>query len=119
MRLRNSGWPNHMGTARFNAPFRADFTGKARDLTRGWNWSGKTQLHNFDLRAWGGGGALGQISGTLAGPLTAGGIRWLDPESGVDVRVARVSVDVALRPLPAGRVAELHQGQLVQPGPDL
>jgi translocation and assembly module TamB len=73
-------------TARFNAPFRADFTGRAQDLTRGWKWSGKTQVHDFDLRAWGGGGALGQVSGTLEvrgdakgfsaeGPLTPAGLR--------------------------------------------
>jgi translocation and assembly module TamB len=47
---------------------------------------------------------LAQISGALAGPLTAGGIRWNDPESGVDVRVARVTVDVALKELLAKRV---------------
>jgi translocation and assembly module TamB len=73
-------------TARFNAPFRADFTGRAQDLTRGWKWSGKTQVHDFDLRAWGGGGALGQVSGTLdvrgdakgftaKGPLTPAGLQ--------------------------------------------
>ncbi|MEJ0038778.1 MAG: translocation/assembly module TamB domain-containing protein [Gammaproteobacteria bacterium] len=48
--------------------------------------------------------ALAQITGTLAGPLTVGGIRWVDPESGVDVRVARVTLDVALRELTAKRV---------------
>jgi translocation and assembly module TamB len=48
--------------------------------------------------------ALAQVTGTLAGPLTVGGIRWADPEAGVDVRVARVTVDVALRELAAKRV---------------
>jgi translocation and assembly module TamB len=48
--------------------------------------------------------ALAQVSGTLAGPLTVGGIRWVDPESGVDVRVARVTTDVALRELMSRRV---------------
>ena len=73
-------------SARFTAPFRADFAGRAQDLTRGWKWSGKTQVHDFDLRAWGGGGALGQISGVLevrgnasgfsaTGPLTPAGLR--------------------------------------------
>ncbi|MEJ1960466.1 MAG: translocation/assembly module TamB domain-containing protein [Gammaproteobacteria bacterium] len=46
---------------------------------------------------------LGQISGALAGPLTVNGIRWADPESGVDVRVARVTVDVALPELLSSR----------------
>jgi translocation and assembly module TamB len=73
-------------TARFTSPFRAEFTGKAQDLTRGWKWSGKTEVHDFDLRAWGGGGALGQVSGTLEmrgnsggftakGPLTPAGLQ--------------------------------------------
>lgn len=47
---------------------------------------------------------LEQVTGALAGPLTVGGIRWVDPESGVDVRVARVTVDVALRELLSRRV---------------
>ena len=47
---------------------------------------------------------LAQITGALAGPLTVGGIRWVDPESGVDVRVARVTVDVALKELMSKRV---------------
>ena len=48
--------------------------------------------------------ALAQIDGTLVGPLTVNGIRWVDPEAGVDVRVARVTVDVALRELFSTRV---------------
>ena len=47
--------------------------------------------------------ALGQITGSVSGPLTVSGIRWVDAESGVDVRVARVTVDVALRELMAKR----------------
>lgn len=71
--------------ANFTAPFRADFRGQARDLTSQWNWSGDAQVHDFDLRAWGAGGALGRITGTLAvqgdsrgfgghGPLTPAGL---------------------------------------------
>ncbi len=71
--------------ARFTTPFRADFRGQARDLTTRWNWSGDAQVHDFDLRAWGGGGALGRITGSLAvhgdsqgfggrGPLTPAGL---------------------------------------------
>lgn len=47
---------------------------------------------------------LAQVTGALAGPLTFGGIRWVDPESGVDVRVTRVTVDVALKELLSKRV---------------
>jgi translocation and assembly module TamB len=48
------------------APFRADFQGAARALTAHWNWSGNAKLAAFDLTAWGGGNALGLISGELA-----------------------------------------------------
>ena len=72
-------------TGAFTTPFRADFTGEARDLTTRWNWSGETKVHDFDLRAWGGGDALGRVTGTLAvrgdaqgfsgrGPLTPAGL---------------------------------------------
>jgi translocation and assembly module TamB len=47
---------------------------------------------------------VAEVEGTLAGPLTASGIRFANPESGVDVRVSRVSVDLALRELLARRV---------------
>ena len=73
-------------TVRFTSPFRADVTGKAEDLTSGWHWSGVAQLRSLDLRTWGGGGALGQISGTLQvkgdatgfgakGPVTPAGLK--------------------------------------------
>jgi translocation and assembly module TamB len=42
---------------------------------------------------------LRQVNGTIAGPLTVDGIRWYDVKSGVDVHVARVSLDVAIREL--------------------
>jgi translocation and assembly module TamB len=48
------------------APFRADFQGAARELTAHWNWSGNAKVADFDLTAWGGGNALGLISGELA-----------------------------------------------------
>jgi translocation and assembly module TamB len=53
-------------TARFNSPFQADFTGKAEDLTSSWHWSGNGKIQSLDLRTWGGGGALGRITGALA-----------------------------------------------------
>jgi len=71
--------------ANITTPMRADFQGAARDLTAGWNWSGNAQVHDFDLRAWGGGDVLGRVTGTLAvhgdadgfaanGPLTPAGL---------------------------------------------
>ena len=40
-----------------------------------------------------------EVRGTIAGPLTVNGVRYHDLEKGVDARVARVSVDVALSEL--------------------
>jgi len=73
-------------TATFQSPLQATFSGAAEDLTTAWHWSGRGKLTNLDLRAWGGGGALGRISGELAvkgdadgfegrGPLTSEGLR--------------------------------------------
>jgi translocation and assembly module TamB len=39
------------------------------------------------------------VAGSIAGPLTVSGIRWYDEKSGVDVHVARVALDVALKEL--------------------
>jgi translocation and assembly module TamB len=47
------------------APFNADFHGEARALTGDWNWLGRSQVHDLDLRAWGLGNALGVIHGPL------------------------------------------------------
>ena len=52
--------------ANITAPLRADFRGEMRDLTTGWHWLGDSQVHDLDLRAWGGGNAVGRITGTLA-----------------------------------------------------
>lgn len=73
-------------TARFTAPFQADFAGKAHDLTSNWHWSGNGKVQSLDLRTWGGGGALGRITGELAvrgdangfaaqGPMTPAGLK--------------------------------------------
>jgi len=72
--------------AQFVEPFQASFSGKAEDLTQRWHWSGDGKITSLDLRTWGGGGALGRISGELAvkgdaegfearGPLTPAGLR--------------------------------------------
>ena len=72
--------------ARFTSPFLAEFNGKAENLASNWHWSGNGRVQSLDLRTWGGGGALGQITGTLAvkgdpngfeghGPLTPAGLK--------------------------------------------
>lgn len=50
-------------TLHTTAPFRADFTGTALDLTNRWHWFGNTVAHDLDIRAWGGSGVLGLITG--------------------------------------------------------
>lgn len=67
-------------------PFRADVSGQALELTDRWHWAGDAVVRDFDLRAFGLPGALGHISGHLAGsgdamgfnahgPLNPGGLR--------------------------------------------
>jgi translocation and assembly module TamB len=50
-------------------PFRADVRGKLLTLSNNFHWNGKANVHNFDLQAFGGGSALGIVSG----PLDIGG----------------------------------------------
>jgi translocation and assembly module TamB len=68
------------------APFRADFQGEARQLTAHWNWSGNAKVAGFDLRAWGGGNALGLTSGdlALAGDATGFSARGSVTPAGLD-----------------------------------
>lgn len=56
-------------TGRLQEPFRADLRGELLQLSGNFHWQGKAQVHNFDLRAFGAGGALGVITG----PLDVGG----------------------------------------------
>jgi translocation and assembly module TamB len=53
-------------TGKLLTPFRADLEGELLDLSKAFHWRGEAQVHNFDLRAFGGGGALGIVSGKLA-----------------------------------------------------
>ena len=56
-------------TALLQEPFRADMRGELLELSSNFHWTGKANVHNFDLRAFGAGGALGIITG----PLEVGG----------------------------------------------
>ncbi len=69
-----------------DAPFRAAFKGSADTLTTQWKWSAGAKVIDFDLRTFGGGGALGIVSGELQvggdaqgffarGALTPAGLR--------------------------------------------
>lgn len=73
-------------TGQITAPFRARFNGSADALTTStWHYGGKGMVDEFDLRAWGGGGVLGKITGQLdikgdrdgfsaTGPLQSAGL---------------------------------------------
>jgi translocation and assembly module TamB len=56
-------------TGTLQEPFRADMKGELLELASNFHWIGKAQVRNFDLRAFGAGGALGIIEG----PLDVGG----------------------------------------------
>ncbi len=47
-------------------PFRASFIGRGLELTDRWHLTGEALVKDFDLRAFGAGGALGGITGRLA-----------------------------------------------------
>jgi translocation and assembly module TamB len=51
--------------ATLQTPFRADITARLLELNRAFHWDGRARVHNFDLQAFGGGTALGIVSGTL------------------------------------------------------
>jgi translocation and assembly module TamB len=72
-------------TGTLQEPFRADMTGELLELSDNFHWAGQAQVRNFDLRAFGAGGALGIIEGPLEiggemnafharGPLTVPGL---------------------------------------------
>jgi translocation and assembly module TamB len=48
------------------SPFRADFSGRALELTSHWHVVGDANVESFDLRAWGIGGPLGAMKARLA-----------------------------------------------------
>lgn len=56
-------------------PFRADVTGTAADLTSAWKIHGAAQVSQFDLAAFGGGQALGEVDGRIDFVVTGDGIR--------------------------------------------
>ena len=51
--------------AKLQEPFRADMRGELLALSSAFHWTGKADVHNFDLQAFGGGSALGIITGKL------------------------------------------------------
>ena len=67
-------------------------------------WSVNTQagarsIARIAVDALGGKLALGSVEGTIAGPLTVAELRYRDPEAGIDARLQRIRLDVALADL--------------------
>ncbi|MEO8315741.1 MAG: translocation/assembly module TamB domain-containing protein, partial [Pseudomonadota bacterium] len=52
-------------TGRVQKPFHASFEGAATTLNKGWDFAGHAKIRDFDLQPFGGGTALGIISGEL------------------------------------------------------
>jgi translocation and assembly module TamB len=61
--------------------------------------SGTRMIARIAVDTLGGKLALGRIDGTIAGPLTVAELRYRDPEAGIDARLQRVRLDVALADL--------------------
>jgi translocation and assembly module TamB len=66
--------------------------------------SGARWAANRAVGALGGKLEIREVRGTIAGPLMVGGVRFYDAETGLDVNVERVALDVALSELFAWRV---------------
>ncbi len=115
-------------------PFRAALQGQVIDLTRGWHFNGNATVEDFDIRAWGGGGALGLLRGRLAiggdrtgytgkGKLESTGLRagFFDVDGKVAysqrvVTLERVAIDHAI----SGAHADVKGAVYVEPqGPRL
>jgi translocation and assembly module TamB len=115
-------------TAAITAPFRADFKGRAVDLARRWRWSGVAAVDDFDIRAWGGGAALGAIHGDLAltgdrdgytakGRLEPRGLEagFFDVEGKGSYAQRRVALDdVRLHHIASGARAAVHGAVLLE-----
>ncbi len=72
--------------------------------------SGARSVARIAVNALGGKLALGNIEGTIAGPLTVTDLRYNDPEVGIDARLQRIHVDVVLADILRARV-HVHELQ--------
>ena len=81
-------------------PFNAPFTGEALELTRGWHFVGNAEVRDFDLTKFGGGGALGIVSGELDIGVDASGFTAKGALDPAGLKSGELDVDFA------GRYAE-------------
>jgi translocation and assembly module TamB len=109
-----SGNLDHLGiTASFQSPFQATVTGSADDLTTAWHWSGDSKITNLDLRAWGGGNALGRIHGEMKVKGDASGFEGRGPITPDGLRAGTFDTvfigNYADRTISASRIEATHQ----------
>jgi translocation and assembly module TamB len=72
--------------------------------------SGTRSIARIAVDALGGKLALDTVAGTIAGPLTVTGLRYKDPEAGIDARLQSVHVDIVLSEIFRKRV-HVHELQ--------
>jgi translocation and assembly module TamB len=73
--------------------------------------SGARSIARIAVDVLGGKLAVGQVEGKIAGPLTVTGLRYNDPEAGIDARLQRVHVDIVLKDIFRALV-HVHEVQL-------
>ena len=78
--------------------------------------SGARSVARIAVDTLGGKLALGNVEGTIAGPLTVTDLRYNDPEAGIDAKLQRLQVDVVLADILRARV---HVKGILASGIDL
>ena len=78
--------------------------------------SGARSVARIAVDTLGGKLALGNVEGTIAGPLTVTDLRYNDPEAGIDAKLQRLHVDVVLADILRARV---HVKGILASGIDL
>ncbi|HKQ12320.1 MAG TPA: translocation/assembly module TamB domain-containing protein [Steroidobacteraceae bacterium] len=73
--------------------------------------SGARAIARIAVDALGGKLAVARVEGKIAGPLTVTGLRYHDPEAGIDARLQRVHVDIVLTDIFRALV-HVHEVQL-------
>jgi len=116
--------------ASIDQPFHAEVNGTAQTLTSAWRYTGKATVHDFDLVPFGGGGALGILSGqldvgansngyTAHGSVTAPGLKAGPMAVTFDGTYADRHLEIrqaTATHAPSGARASVHGGVDVVPG---
>jgi translocation and assembly module TamB len=78
---------------RIDKPFNASFKGAAYTLTTGWNIKADSVIRNLDINAFGGGKALGIISGNLAVTLDSSGFTARGPLTPTGLKAGPMAIE--------------------------